>query len=203
MSDISLMTPGDNGIHVYVSEDVGAGSIEKAQKLLAGIPGAANKALNRSIMRATTSAEAYAARVLREKYVIKAGDSKAYTHAKRHYIATGNGTGVFIEFRGCHIPLIKFDTKVGSNGRVTARVKRESSRKILDHAFAGKTGLHDGIYERETSERLPIRQFMGPSTPQMMSYNDDIQEKIGEKFNEVYEERLDHEILAILNGWVK
>ncbi|MBQ6164782.1 MAG: hypothetical protein IJK23_09945 [Clostridia bacterium] len=205
MSDISLMsrTEVGAGINVFLTDDVGGLTIDRARKLLTGIPHGAEKAIGSALKRATTTAEAYAARVIGREYVIKAGDFKSYTQSKKHYITSGGSTTVDIEFRGHHIPLYKFDTKVGSDGRVTARVKKGSSRKALDHAFGGRVGMrnHAGVFERETSKRLPIREFMGPSTPQMMSFNDDIQQEIGDKLREAFDARIDHEILAVLNGW--
>lgn len=205
MSDIYSMSRKDikSGIDVFLTDDVGDGTIDRATKLLAGIKHGVEKAVGSAIKRAATSGEAYAAKAIRGEYLISAGDFKKYTHSKRHIITDGSGTTVDIEFRGYHIPLLKFDTRIGNDGRVITRVKKSSAKTVLDHVFAQTVGTHGhtGVFERLTDKRLPIEEKLGPSTPQMMSYNDDIAQEIGDHVRETFDKRLDHEINAILNGW--
>lgn len=205
MSDIYSMKRSDikNGIGVYLVDDVGDGSIDRVTKLLAGIPHGANKAIGSAIKRAATSGEAYAAKVIRNEYCISTADFKQYTKSKRHIITQNGSTTVNIEFKGYHIPLIKFDTKIDKDGRITARVKRSSTKTILYHVFQQTVGTHGhtGIFERITDKRLPIREKLGPSTPQMISYNEDIEQEISDKVRESFDKRLEHEVNAILNGW--
>lgn len=205
MSDVYSMRRSDikSGIGVYLVDDIGEGSIDRATKLLAGIPHAADKAIGSAIKRAATSGEAYAAKAVRNEYYIGASDFKAYTKSKRHIITQNGETTVDIEFKGFHIPLLKFDTKVGKDGKVSTRVKRSSPRTVLDNVFKQTVGTHghEGVFERLTEKRLPIEEKLGPSTPQMMSYNDDLSQDIGDKVRETFEQRLEHEVSAILNGW--
>lgn len=205
MSDVYSKSRADikNGIAVYLVDDVGDSSIDRVTKMLAGIPHGADKAIGSAIKRAATSGEAYAAKVIHGEYYISAGDFKAYTKSKRHIITENGSTTVDIEFKGYHIPLLKFDTKVGKDGRVVTRVKRSSGKTVLDHVFAQSVGTHGhtGIFERITERRLPIEEKLGPSTPQMMSYNDDISQEIGDKVRETFDARIEHEMLAVLNGW--
>ena len=204
MSDIYSMKPSEvkNGVGVYIIDDVGDGSIDRVTKMLAGISHGVDKAMGSAIKRAASSGEAYAARVIRDEYHVSASDFKQYTKSKRHIITQGGSTTVDIEFKGFHIPLLKFDTKFGKDGRVTTRVKRTSGKTVLDNAFkATMPSGHIGIFERVSGERNPIEEKFGPSTPQMMSYNDDISQEIGDKVRETFEERIEHEMNAILNGW--
>ena len=62
-------------------------------------------------------------------------------------------------------------------------------------------GGHRGLYERVTSARLPVEEKFGPSTPQMMDSDDDLEQEVADKIRETFEKRLEHEISAILNGW--
>ena len=57
------------------------------------------------------------------------------------------------------------------------------------------------MFERLSDKRLPIEEKLGPSTPQMMANNEDLEQEVGDKIREVFEERLEHEILAVMNGW--
>ena len=106
-------------------------------------------------------------------------------------------------FSGTVIPLIKFDTMATPSGLVSARVKSSSPREILENAFRAKMGTHEGIYERVGADRFPLRELYGPSTPQMMYSNEDVLDAMEERMVEVYEQRIDHEVERLLNGWGK
>lgn len=182
-------------------DDIGDGSIDRAKKLLAGIPHGADKAIGSALKRAAQQGMTYASREIRREYVINAGIFKRYTETKRHYNSGAGGTTVDLEFRGHHIPLIRFDTTVNNEGRVRTRVKKSSPRTVLDHVFSASVGGHTGVFERETDARFPLNEKFGPSVPQMLSANDDLQQELGDKIREAFEKRIDHEILAVMNGW--
>lgn len=206
MSDVYSMPRSDmkSAVGVFLTDDIGgdSGSLDRATKILAGFPHGAEKAIGSAIKRAATSGEAYAARAVGKHYYIKSGDFKQYTSSKRHIYTSGGETTVEIEFRGRHIPLLKFNTKIGGDGRVSAKVKRSSSGDILSHVFRQRVGnQHIGLFERVGESRLPIEEKYGPSTPQMMSANDDLSQEIGDKVRETFDNRIEHEILAVLNGW--
>lgn len=205
MSDFYSMSRNDrvNIVEVYTTDDIGGASIDRAIAMLAGIPHAADKAVGSAIKRAGQTGLTYASRVIRTEYHVKDSDFQKYTRRKRHIYTHGGETTVEIDFKGWHIPLMSFDVSVGKDGRVKARVKRSGTKTTFDNAFIGKAGSsgHTGVFERKTEKRLPILEILGPSTPQMMDYNDDVSIAIGDKVRETFEERLDHEITAILNGW--
>lgn len=205
MSDVYSMPRTDikSNMGVYLVDDIGDGSIDRVIKILAGFPHAADKAIGSAIKRAATSGEAYAARAVRKEYFINASDFKAYTKSKRHIITQNGSTTVDIEFKGYHIPLVKFDTKVTGDGIVSTRVKRSSTKTTLDNVFKQTVGSHGhiGVFERLSGKRLPIEEKLGPSAPQMMSSNDDVEQAVGDKVREVFEQRIEHEVVAILNGW--
>ena len=187
---------------------IGQDSIERAKALLTGISKGAEKAINSALKRAAKSGESYSSKVIREEYLVSAGDYKKYSGSKSSINSDFMGTSIQIKFSGHHIPLLRFDSKANASGIVSARVKRSSTRTVLDQAFVGVVNnrdesSHAGIFERRTSKRLPIEEKFGPSIPQMLSANDDIKERINDKVRDVFDERLNHEILAVLNGWRK
>ena len=92
-------------------------------------------------------------------------------------------------------------TKVDRSGRVVTRVKKSSARQALDHAFEAKMGSHYGIYERQGEKRFPVKELFGPATPQMMYSNEVVMDSIEAKMASTYEERIEHEITRVLNGW--
>lgn len=203
MSD-SRFDNAKDGLDVFIVDDVGDGTIDRATKLLAGIARGAERAIGSAAKRAATSGEAFAARAVREAYYVKASDFKKYTKSKKRVVTDKSGTTLDIEFSGYHIPLINFSTRVGKDGRIHTQVKRESSKSVLDNAFAQTVGRgHTGVFERVGDERFPIKELFGPSTPQMMSYNDDLEQEIGDHIRDTFDSRLEHEVLALLNGWRK
>ncbi len=200
MSDVTLGS-GDKVDSLWI-DDIGSNTLDRAQKLLAGIPGGVGKAVGAALKRAAASGEAYAARAIRKEYVVKASDYKEYTKSKRHIVTDASGaTEVSIEFYGYHIPLIRFDTSFGKDGRIAVRVRKDSAKKTLENAFAAKLGDRTGIYERVGDKRFPIRQFWGPSTTQMMDSNDDVSEDIATHIKNTFDKRIEHEITRVLNGW--
>ena len=69
MSDIVSMSYSANkaaGLSVYAVDDVGDGSIERAQALLVGIRHGAEKAIGSAIKYAAKSGEAHAAKAIRK-----------------------------------------------------------------------------------------------------------------------------------------
>lgn len=57
-----------------------------------------------------------------------------------------------------------------------------------------------GVFERETSKRFPVDELMGLSAAQMVG-NEKIVQELQEEAQEVINERLEHEIERILNGY--
>ena len=57
-----------------------------------------------------------------------------------------------------------------------------------------------GVFERETSKRFPVQELMGLSTAQMVE-NENIMQTLEEEAQTVVNERLEHEIERILNGY--
>ena len=190
------------GLGVY-AESVGEGTIERAAKLLAGIDGGVQKAINSAMKRAVKTGETYASKVIRKEYTIGAADFTKYTRSKSAVAVEGNTTAAVIQYKGFHIPLLRFDHSIGKDGLMSVRVEKSSARTVLKRAFAAemKSGHIGLFFERETDDRLPIRQFFGPSTPQMMDANEEVSKEIGEKVQETFDKRLDHEVTRILNGW--
>ena len=77
----------------------------------------------------------------------------------------------------------------------------KGSWTVFEDAFIAQMNSgHIGIFEREGSARLPISQFMGLSGAQMVG-NDEIIEKMTQSAQEKVNERVEHEINRILNGY--
>lgn len=192
-------------INVTLTDDSGSSkALDHATRLLAGIPGGVQKAAESALSRAATSGRARAAREVGKDYTLKTSDFKKYTKSSQHIQKSGNEISVGLSFRGYHVPLIRFFAIPADSGLYKVQVKRTSAGGELSHVFRAVMGSgHIGLFERTGTKRLPITQKMGPSVPQMMGANPNLANSVGENVRKVFEERLEHEITAILNGWRK
>lgn len=183
-----------NWLNLSVKED--RDKIDMANKLLAGIPKGTQKAVGSTLKRTITAAKAQASKSLRQEYSISAADLKANLIGKSFV----NAEDVELLFIGKTIPLSKYRYKIGGDGKVAVNVKKGNGWKTLNRAFVVDVGGHTGIFERNAHPRLPINQFIGPSPPYMLDANDKVKKEIEDKVHETFNKRIDHEIMAILNG---
>lgn len=204
MSDDIFQNKGLAGIvNLSISDNSSGGAVlERAAKLLAGFPGGIEKASLSAVRRAASSGQTGAAREVNKLYYIKTGDFKKYTTSKQSVRKSGNEISVGVTFGGYHIPLIRFNTRLTSSGRISTQVRRDSAAKVFQRAFRAETESgHINIFERVGRSRLPISDFYGPSVPQMMGANPELSKAVAEKMSQTFEERMEHEITAIMNGW--
>ena len=194
----------------YRSHKIYSGSVDviaeetfgKAEALLNGIPGGVYKAVGSALTRAADAGKTEAKRAVSQEYTIGSGDFLRYTRNINHFVRGGDGSvEVVFGFAGYPIPLMHFQMSIDSEGRPVAHVKRSNAPEVLRHAFRANAGSHWGIYERVGAERFPIRQLYGPATTQVMYSNEAVLDAIEDKMAEIYEKRIDHEILRVLNSW--
>ncbi len=176
---------------------VEAKGLEKAQKLLMGIPQATEKASMRALNRAILAARTMSTKAIGKEYTVKAKDAKADMILKKAHISRLYATLVA---KGSPLDLMLFKVRATKGGDVYAQVKRGGGKE-LPHSFFVTTG-NPGIYHRTTAERLPIQREYGPSVPQMIG-SPAVIEAIDNHAQEVLESRLEHEIDAILEGYVE
>lgn len=174
---------------------------DRVQKILAGVPNGAQKAVGSALSRAGKSGRTVAARAITKEYAITYSQVIANVRNINRTTYAAGGVQVTFGYAGHVIPLIRFDATASSDGAIATRVKKSGTKEFLDRAFQAKVGGHTGIFERETEERYPIKELFGPSVPQMMYSNEDVMDEIEEKIVETYEKRIDHEISRILNGY--
>ena len=187
-----------SGVTVDVKE-IGQVNLERAAKLLAGIPDGIQKASLHALKRAGERAKTEAGRFVAEEYVItKGGFMKNVTVTTDIKGGGGGSVGLNINFRGTVIPLTEFNVKVSRGGGVTAQVKRGGGGTISS-AFAARVYGPMRIWERVGKKRLPVEQKFGPSTAQMMG-NETIVNAMTEVIKETFDERLEHEVWRLLGG---
>ncbi len=199
------------GITMYLDSDV-EDAIKRVNRLLAGISGGAEKAISAAAKRASSSTVSYSARAINKEYLIKSADFKHYTEMRNNITSFPGGTQLSIKYRGHRVPLIRFDYRIGTDGILSARVKRSSTRTAFRNAFvATMPNKHVGIYERtgklrtedeieEGKLKEEIKQFWGPSVPQMVKANDEVKHDIAKHFSHEFKKRTEVEINRLLTG---
>lgn len=187
-------------------DDIGS-NLDRANRLLAGIGEGKllRNALYNALSRAARSGQAKAASYVGKEYTIGSSGFKRHVTSGLHIHYGGNKlsggvVGVSLTFAGSVIPLIEFQTRFGKNGMVSVTVKRRSGGGPIGSAFVAEVGGHTGIYERLTSARFPIEEKYGPSAAHMME-DEEVSKAMDQQIRSVFDERMDHEILRVLNGW--
>lgn len=209
-------------------EAAGQESIDRATKMLSGVEGGLQKALREAMTRATSKLRTASAAAIRERYAISTADIRANENVTVQYNSR-SGVQAWVTFSGNKIPLFRYDGAspteptpdtshrvpapgsegwrlmypgVAASGR---QLKSTSPRKFQDAFVAGMASGHTGIFERtggKTSAGLDeIQEIMGSSVPQMLG-NKETQEKLSKKAMEDFEARLDHNVMAILSGYM-
>lgn len=200
------------------------GALERAAKMLQGINGGLETALKRAATRSSSHLRTQSTKTIRERYAINAADVKGNERISVKY-SYDSGVQATVSFAGSKIPLAKYQGSSSSPSRKAEKVRALTSsgwKQVhpsnpakghqlkgtapvsFPHAFFAQMGGHKGIWSRSggstgkgTDE---LQEIMGSSVPQMLG-NEEVQENLAKSTMDKFEERLDHEVLAILNGW--
>lgn len=202
-----------------------SGATERAEKILADIPGGAEKAIRSAMSRAVSRLRSQSSTVVREKYDISSADLRANQNVRVSW--SGDNTEARVIFSGHKIPLYRYGgaspkqpavkTTEWVNALVAGKWKRvhpgvaasghqfkSSPTTKFGNAFVAqmKSG-HVGIFERTggaNSRGDSIKEIMGSSVAQMLG-NEEVAQKLIADANETLSTRLEHEITRILNGY--
>ena len=182
-------------------DEIGGDSLERVNKILAGVPGGVWKATSAALKRAGDTAKTRAGQFAAAEYTISKGDFMKNVSEKTH--VTGGAGGVVamkISFAGHVLPLLTFNTRFSRDGHVQTQVKRNGGAASLEHAFVANIYGHVAVFERVGAPRFPVEQKYGPSTGRMMQ-NERVIEQMDTTIRQTYEARIEHEVLRVLNGW--
>lgn len=205
---------------------VGQESLDRAAKLLAGIDGGIEKALRDAMSRTTSLLRKNSVAAVREKYAISAANVRANENVKVHY-SYRDGVQAEVNFYGRKIPLYRYDgaaparpsydtskwVRVPIKGEMMwvhpglpawGHQLRNTSPVRFNGAFVAQMDSgHTGIFERtggRTSDGSDeIKEIMGSSVPEMLGSRE-VEEKLANEAVSKFEERLDHNVMAILSG---
>ena len=177
-------------------------AIERAETLLASIPKGAERAFSSAINRGLSHTKTQAFKQVRKVYEVKQSALNEATTTRVQKASTGNLVGC-VSFSGVKIPLYKFKVtpKEPRKGQKVRAAVMKGGGATSDSAFIAKMGNdHIGVFERITSKRYPIEEIMGLSAKQMIE-NEVIIDQLIKEAQEKVDERLNHEIERILNGY--
>lgn len=182
-------------------DEVGKTSLDRINKLLAGVPGGIWIATSAAMKRSGETAKTRAGQFAAAEYTISKGSFMHNVSQKTHI--TGGAGGVVsmsIGFAGTVLPLLTFNTRFSRNGLVQTQVKRNGGAATLEHAFVANIYGSTAVFERVGAPRFPVEQKYGPSTGHMMQ-NEQVIEKMDETIRTTFDSRIEHEVLRVLNGW--
>lgn len=210
-------------------EEVSGKSLEHAEKMLAGLSGELDKAVRSAMSRSLSHLRTSSAREIRKIYAISKAALRAEENIKTKYTYhPGAGISGYVLFSGHKIPLYRYDgaspvqptqdtsktinaliqghwRKTHPGVAAAGHQKVHTSPTRFENAFVArmKSG-HAGIFERTggatSAGSDSIKEIMGSSVPQMIG-NENVQETLVDETMKKFDERLEHEINAIINGW--
>ena len=177
----------------------------RVESILNGIQGGPEKAFFSVINRALDTVRTTTGRQIREVYAISQKDLRAKSNVRMKKAGANDLVGE-IAFSSGTIPLYRFNVTPKQPTpkqrlKVKAAVLKSSSQTEFEHAFIMrlKNG-HVGMFERETRQRKPIKEFQSPSIKAMVE-NSAVIEEVEKAANETIEKRIPQEINRILAGY--
>jgi hypothetical protein len=177
-------------------------TIDRVEKLLAGVPKGAERALAAAMNRGLSKISTGAARNVREVYAVQSSALSDATKINSKKASSGNLAG-YVAFSGVKIPLYKFKVTplYHNTGKLVKGGLMKGGGATFEDAFIAtmKSG-HTGVFERTISSRLPIEEKMGLSAAQMIA-NTTVMSKLEEDAQKTINDRLEHEIDRLLSGY--
>ncbi len=205
----------------------GGEALDHAAKVLAGIPDGVNKAVRSALPRTVSSLRGESVRAIQTKYDISAANIRSKQNISIRY-SYGAVSEAYVLFSGRKIPLYRYNGTSPKNPAVNAsktvmvnidgtlkpmhpgvaaaahQLKGTSPTKFQNAFVTKMDSGHVGIFERTggvtSSGRDQIKELQGSSVPQMLG-NESVQTHLADRASQKFEERMEHEILRILNGW--
>ena len=212
----------------FYVEVIGAEKFQNAEQMLADVPGGMERALKSATKRAVSFLRTQSTKEIRQRYDISRKNIRAEQNIRVNY-RYFNGVEARVSFRGNKIPLWRYGGSspktptvnpdktimaiVNGNLRpvhpgiaATGHQFLSTAPTTFSRAFVAQMQSgHIGIFERTGGRTAigdaEIKEIMGSSVPQMLG-GDEVKERLGEQAMSKFEERLMHEVDAIVKGWV-
>jgi hypothetical protein len=172
-------------------------AVERASKLLEGIPGGMQKAMTRALNRALQEGRTAGTREVTRRYTVKA---KEVRPTFKMHKASNSNLEAELSSTGQKLPLSSFthrpnaDTTGANRKQIRVGVKK-GGLKPLGQGFMWR----GKVMQRLGQTRLPVEQKYGPAVPSMLD-NEEIVDKVVDTMGNAVDKRLDHETNRILEG---
>lgn len=173
-------------------------ALEKASKMLAGIPNGIETALSHSMNRAIQEGRTAAVREATALYTAKARDVRSTFGMRK---SSKSNLEAQLLSKGKNLPLLKYAHKprtdtTGARRKLVKVGVKKNGLKPLGQGFIWQ----GRVMQRMGANRLPIEQKFGPAIPSILN-NEQIVDKVVDKMSESVEKRLEHETQRLLQGY--
>ena len=212
----------------FYVECIGAEKFQNAEQMLADVPGGMERALKSATKRAVSFLRTQSTKEIRQRYDISRKNIRAEQNIRVNY-RYFNGVEARVSFRGNKSPLgrdggsspktptVNPDKTIMAivNGNLRpvhpgiaaaghqflSTAPTTFSRAFVAQMQSGHIGIFERTGGRTATGDAEIKEIMGSSVPQMLG-GDEVKERLGEQAMSKFEERLMHEVDAIVKGWV-
>lgn len=178
--------------------DINNNHIKEVKRALGPFQKKAPLIMARALKRAQTNVQKNISKETRARYHVKAKDVKETLSAER---PTRYRIQATVISKGYRLPLAKFKVspikRPNRPRHIKVSVKKGNTAELL-HAFIANIN-GNRVMERKEVTRLPIKQLMGPSVPEMVG-NDESVKIISKEAIVTYNKRLNHGISRALEG---
>lgn len=171
------------------------GGLERAERMLAGIPGGATRAVVSALNRASQTGRTTAVRQVTQRYTLKAGFVRNEIHLEK---ASSSNLVAGIKNSGKPLPLSAYlykpkkDTTGRNRQQVYVSVKKDGMKPLARGFVWGER-----VMQRAEKGRR-ITRVTGPALPVILN-NEQIRYAIEDAMTETFDKRLEHEISRLLN----
>ncbi|MDO4301779.1 MAG: phage tail protein [Clostridia bacterium] len=173
--------------------------IERVQKLVEGVKNGPHRVFYNAVNRGLSKIRTESAKEASSVFAISQETIKSNSRTTQTKTSSGDNVIGQVKFSGNMIPLFKFKVAGSHKQGLKVQVKKGNSSSFK-HAFTANLGNGTNVIERITSNRVPTETVFGPSAAHMIG-NSDVEPNIEDKAKKVIDERIEHEIERILNGY--
>lgn len=156
------------------------------QKVFKDIRNDIIKAEVKATNEAARSAVAQTVQEIKETYNIKSGEAKKDF---KHYKATFKNKVYKLIVKHKPKSLAMFKARQNKTG-VAFSIKKGERKTIKSTFLATMRSGHTGVFKRTSKKKLPIKEFYGPSTMQLISSEQSLK-KIEKTFFETFKKRFE------------
>lgn len=172
--------------------------LRRVQQQLGQLQHKAPNMISRAMNRSITNIKANVPKEVRKDYNVKATEVKDTLKIMK---ASASKLQAEVKSTGKVLGLDKYKVSPKTvnpkrKSQLKISVKKSNTKQILGSFIANINGTK--VFKRDGKARLPISRLMGPSVPQMIGNESNV-ERINQSAYAMYESRINHEINRVLS----